>query len=95
MTSRPRLARSPALAAWQKCVGDTPPSRWTYDDLWRAAMAEMEASENKDNPEHERHFQREAIALLLGEPVHNVRLNAMWTRRYVARLAELVRKAAA
>ena len=58
-------------------------------------MDEMEASENKDNPEHERHFQREAIALLLGEPVHNVRLNAMWTRRYVARLAELVRKAAA
>ena len=31
-----------ALALWQRRDGDKPISRWIYDDLWRAAMAEAE-----------------------------------------------------
>jgi hypothetical protein len=27
----------------RKRVGDTPPSRWAFDNLWRAAMAEVDA----------------------------------------------------
>ena len=96
MQSRPKQARYPALELWERRHEHPRKfATWKYDNLWRAACAEAEARENLNNPEHEQHFQREAIALLLGDPVHKVRLNATWTRRYVARLAELARKAAA
>ena len=55
-------ARYPALEAWRKRVGDTASSRWTLDNLWRAAIAEVEASENHNHPEREQRCQCEAIA---------------------------------
>ena len=89
------VLRYPALAVWQKRVGDTPSSRWTYDNLWRAAMAEMEASETCNHPEREQQLQREAIALLLGEPLHKVRLTRETMRRSLAALATCEQKGAA
>ena len=61
---------------------------WTFDDLWRCACVEMEASEQQD-PEREQALQREAIALLLDMPLRRVKLDSEWPRRYVARLAEI------
>ena len=84
-----------ALAVWQKRVGDTPSSRWTYDNLWRAAIAEVEASENRNHLEQEQQLQREAMALLLGEPLHKVRLTRETMRRYLAALATCEQKGAA
>ena len=87
MTDRRRrdrtASRYPALAGWRKRVGDSPSSRWTPDNLWRAAMAEVEARDNKDNPEREQRLQREAIALLLGVPMENVKLDLQWQRKYL------------
>ncbi|MCH7490755.1 MAG: hypothetical protein IID05_08665 [Gemmatimonadetes bacterium] len=85
----------PALAAWRKRVGDTPPSRWAFDNLWRAAMAEIDASATKDNSHREQQYQREAMALLLGEPLHKVRLTRKTMRRYLKAIAMYERKAAA
>lgn len=95
MTDRRRrdrtASRYPALAGWRKRVGDTPSSRWTPDNLWRAAMAEAEAQDNKDNPEREQKYQREAIALLLDVPVFKVRLSPEWVWPYMIRLTGLVK----
>ena len=93
--ARHRDARYPALELWWKRVGDTPPSRWTLDALWRAAMAEFEARDNRDNPQREQQYQREAIAALLGEPLHKVRLTRETMRRYLQALAMYERKGAA
>ena len=84
----------PALAAWRKRFGTLSRHR-TYDNLWRAAMAEMEASENRNHPEREQQLQREAMALLLGEPMHKVRPTRDTMRRYLAALATYEQKAAA
>ncbi len=89
------VLRYPALALWRKRVGDTPSSRWTYDNLWRAAMAEVEASENRNYPKREQQLQREAMALLLGEPLHKVRLTRETMRRYLEALATYEQKGAA
>ena len=85
----------PALTAWQKRVGDTPTSRWTFDDLWRAAMAESDARDSKDDTQREQQYQREAIAVLLGAPVHRVRLTWKTMQRYLAAIATVERKVAA
>ena len=85
----------PALTAWRKRVGDTPWSRWTFDDLWRAAMAEIDASDSKDDTQREQQYQREAMALLLGEPLHKVRLTRDTMRRYLQAIATYKQKAAA
>lgn len=85
----------PALTAWQKRVGDTPTSRWTFDDLWRAAMAESDAKDSKDNAQREQQYQREAIAVLLGEPVRKVRLTHDTMQRYLAAVATVEREVAA
>ncbi len=91
----PASPRYPAAVAWRKRVGDTPSSRWTFDNLWRAAMAEVEASENKDNTQREQQYQREAIAGLLGEPLARVRLTWDTMRRYLAAVATYEQKGAA
>ena len=88
-------SRYPALVAWRKCVGNTPSSRWAFDNLWRAAMAEIDARDNRDNPQREQEYQREAIAVLLGEPLHKVRLTWEMMRRYVKAIATHEQKAAA
>ena len=88
-------ARYPALVAWRKRVGNTPSSRWAFDNLWRAAMAEIDASDSKDNTQREQQYQREAIAVLLGEPLHKVRLTREMMRRYLKAIAMYERKAAA
>jgi len=85
----------PALAAWRKRVGDTPPSRWAFDNLWRAAMAEIDARDSKDNTQREQQCQREAIAALLGDPLHKVRLTRETMRRYLKAIAMYERRAAA
>ena len=85
----------PALTAWRKRIGDTPPTRWTFDNLWRAAMAESEAKDSKDNAEREQHYQREAVALLLGEPVQRVRLTHDTMQRYLSAVATAAREVAA
>ena len=60
---------------------------WTYDDLWKAACCEAEAAEYaKEHPKRERESQREAIAILLGVPVRNVKLDLEWQRRYLAEI---------
>ena len=87
--------RYPALVAWRKRVGNAPSSRWAFDDLWRAAMAEIDARDSKDNTQREPQYQREAIAVLLGEPVHKVRLTREMMRRYVKAIATHEQKAAA
>ena len=98
MTDRRRCDRTasryPALAGWRKRVGDTPSSRWTLDSLWRAAMAEVDARDNKDNTQREQQYQREAIAALLGEPLRKVRLTRDTMRRYLAALATYEQKVA-
>ncbi len=58
-------------------------------------MAEVEARDNKDNPEREQRCQREAIAALLGEPLHKVRLTRETMRRYLQALATYEQKGAA
>ena len=90
----PASPRYPALVAWRKRVG-TPSSRWAFDNLWRAAMAEIDASDSKDNTQREQQYQREAIAVLLGEPLHKVRLTREMMRRYLKAIAMYERKAAA
>ena len=87
-----RFPKYPALTAW-RCRKEHPRKfgTWTFDDLWRCACAEKEASERQD-PEREQALQREAIAILLDVPVRQVKLNSTWTRRYVARLAEIASK---
>ncbi len=90
-----RVNPYPALAAWRRRDGNKPESQWTYDDLWRAAMAEVEAIENRNHPEREQQLQREAMALLLGEPLHNVRPTRDAMRRYLAALATYEQKGAA
>lgn len=87
--------RYPALEAWRKRVGGTPSSRWTLDNLWRAAMIEVEASESRNHPEREQQLQREAMALLLGEPLHKVQLTRDTMRRYLEALATYEQKGAA
>ena len=87
--------RYPALMAWRKRVGNTPSSRWAFDNLWRAAMAEIDASDSKDNTQREQQYQREAIAVLLGEPLHRVRLTWKMMRRYLKAIATHEQKAAA
>ncbi len=87
--------RYPALVAWRKRVGDTSPSRWAFDNLWRAAMPEVDASATKDNRQREQQYQREAIAVLLGEPLHKVRLTRETMRHYLKAIAMYERKAAA
>ena len=91
----PASPRYPALVAWRKRVGDTPSSRWAFDNLWRAAMAEIDASAAKDNSHREQQYQREAIAVLLGEPLHRVGLTWEIMRRYVKAIATHEQKAAA
>ena len=78
----------------ETCRGHAP-SRWTRDALWRAALAEVEAIENRKHPEREQQLQREAMALLLGEPLHKVRLTRDMMRRYLAALATYEQKGAA
>ncbi len=85
----------PALGAWWKRVGDTPPSRWTLDNLWRAAMAEVEASENRKHPERERLLQREAIALVLGLDKSRVQLTVEVQQEYEQRVREFAHGRAA
>lgn len=92
----------PALTAWQERDGNTPPATWTHDGLWRAAMAEAEAEENRDNPERERACQVEAIVCLLhgkrtGERQRypKVVLDVETQQRYVRRIRELERRAVA
>ncbi len=58
-------------------------------------MAEVEASENRNHPEREQQLQREAMALLLGEPLHKVRLTRETMRRYLAALVTYEQKGAA
>ena len=58
-------------------------------------MAEIDASANKDDTQREQQYQREAIAVLLGEPVHKVRLTGETMRRYLAALATYEQKGAA
>ena len=87
-----RFPPYPALAAWRR--RNEHPRKfgtWTYDVLWHCACVEMEASEPQD-PEREQALQREAIALLLNVPLRRGKLNSTWTRRYVARLAEIASK---
>ena len=84
----------PALAAWRKRFGTLSRHR-TYDNLWRAAMAEAEASECRDNAQREQLYQREAISILLGEPVHKVQLIRDTMRRYLVALETYEQKGAA
>ena len=93
-TKADRTPPYPALAVWRRREADKPTSRWTYDDLWRAAMAEAEAAEQK-NPKREHALQREAVAVLLGEPLHKVRLTRETMRRYLKVIATYDRKVAA
>ena len=58
-------------------------------------MAEIDASATKDNSHREQQYQREAMALLLGEPLHKVRLTRKTMRRYLKAIAMYERKAAA
>ncbi len=78
----------PALETWKR-RREHPRKyeTWRYDDLWRAACCEAEAIEYaKDHPKRERESQREAIAILLGVPVQNVKLDLEWQRRYLAEI---------
>ena len=85
---KPTRSPYPALAAWRaRNEHSRKFERWRYDNLWRAACTEAEAAECRDNPERERELQREAMALLLGEPLHKVRLTRETMRRYLEALA--------
>ena len=77
----------PALTAWKR-RNEHPRlfERWKYDDLWGAACCEAEAAENHDHPERECDLQREAIAFMLGIPMHKVKLDLEWQRKYLAAL---------
>ena len=66
-----------------------------FDNLWRAAMAEIDASDSKNNTQREQQYQREAIAVLLGEPLQKLRLTRETMRRYLKAIAMYERKAAA
>ena len=86
-----------ALAAWERRERGKPESQWTYDNLWRAAMAEADALQHRGNPDLERKFQVEAIlALLFGKSVGDppgkkyprVTLTVAWQQRYVAKIRE-------
>ena len=87
----------PALVAWQERDGNTPHATWAHDGLWRAAMAEAEAREHRDNPERERACQVEAVLALLngkcaGDPAKKyypkVVLDVDMQRRYLQRIRE-------
>lgn len=85
---KPTRSPYPALAAW-RARNEHPRKfeRWRYDDLWRAASAEAEAAEYaKDHPKRERELQREAIAITLGVPARDVKLDLEWQRKYLAAL---------
>ena len=97
MRTMRKPALYPALAAWRRRDGNKPESQWTYDDLWRAAMAEWEAIQNRDDPPREREYQIEAILCLLhgkctGEPQRHpkVVLDVETQQRYLQRIAEIV-----
>ena len=94
----------PALEAWRRRDGSKPVSEWTLDDLWRAAMAEYEAMQHRDNPSRERECQIEAILALLygkslGDPpgtrYPRVVLDVETQRRYAERIREFERRAVA
>lgn len=87
----------PGLAAWRRRDGDKPESQWTYDELWRAAMAEFEAMQHRDNPSREREYQMEAVlALVFGKSLGDspgtryprVALDVPTQRRYLRRIHE-------
>ena len=83
-----RQSPYPALAAWKR-RNEHPRlyDRWKYNDLWRAACCEAEAAENaNDHPKRENDLQREAIAFMLGVPMHKVKLDLEWQRKYLASL---------
>ncbi len=93
---KPTRSPYPALAAWRaRNEHSRKFETWRYDNLWRASSAEAEAVECRDNPERERELQREAMALLLGEPLHKVRLTRETMRRYLGALATYEQKGAA
>ena len=87
-TQRRYQSPYPALARWKR-RNEHPRlfERWKYNDLWRAACCESEAAENaKDRPKRENDLQREAIAFMLGVPMHKVKLDLEWQRKYLAAL---------
>ncbi len=49
-------------------------------------MAEVEASENRKHPEREQRCQREAIGIMLGVPMKDVKLDLQWQRKYLAEI---------
>ena len=88
-------AQYPALAAWKRRDGNKPESQWITDDLWRAAIAEADAMQHRDNPAREREYQIEAmLALLFGKSVGDppgkkyppVTLTVEWQRQYMTRI---------
>ena len=92
VVDRHRDARYPALELWWSRVGDTPPSWWTRDALWRAACCEAEAAEYaKDHPKRERESQRQAIATMLGVPPKDGKLDLEWQRQYLAAIEKASR----
>ena len=85
---KPNQSPYPALATWKR-RNEHPRlyDRWKYNDLWRAACCEAEAAENaNDHPKRENNLQREAIAFMLGVPMHKVKLDLEWQRKYLASL---------
>ncbi len=85
----------PALAAWRRRDGGKSEPQWTYDELWRAAMAEFEAMQHRDNPSREREYQVEAVLALMfaksvGDPpgtrYPRVVLDIPTQRRYLQRI---------
>ena len=92
-----RVDPYPALAAWRRRDRNKPGLPWTFDDLWRAAMAEADALQHRDILDLERKCQVEAILALLfgksvgdppGEKYPRVTLTVEWQQRYMAKIRE-------
>ena len=96
MRTRRKQAPYPALELWKRRREHSREfATWRYDALWRAACSEAAAVENTDNPQREQRYQKEAIASLLDVPECNVKLDSVWTRRYVALLTAMKNEQAA
>ena len=76
----------PALATWgRRQEHPRKHDTWTFDTLWGAACCEAEAADYaKNHPKRERESQREAIAIMLGVPPKDVKLDLEWQKQYLA-----------